>query len=685
MSAAPETRIHRRISTALFTILTVLAGVLLLGLVVVTLRLVQIQADLGELRDSALPRLVKLSQLSQEAAATISIAPALSATPSRFEFETLLSRITDKESSQEALIEEVAALIQDTAAADTLRRNGRLLRQNLQSLTGVVREQIAVRRSLEAQVERFRSALSDPADASPPPAGEEAAAPLGLRRLADMAVLRALGTLLDPNGARFSRNRAELEAGMVALGEGLAAADPGAGDAADDPFAATRELLRHWEAAKAEIFEAKQAALANDFRIKALVEENSLLASRLLGSLSTEFWRVNGELQSHVAAVDTTARFTLVVIVAVVATLGAGNFLVWFVLRRRVFERLARIRSDLQTFAETRRQPSLDPVADEIGTISTSLGHYMRVIDERETELAEKNRAMERMASQLAKYLSPQVYDSIFSGRQEAKVVSSRKKLTVFFSDIADFTETADRLESEELTQILNQYLTEMSRIALGHGATIDKYVGDAILVFLGDPETRGVSEDALAGMEMAIAMRKRLHDLRDAWRDAGLEKPLRVRMGIHTGYCTVGNFGSEDRMDYTIIGGAVNTAARLQALAEPDEILTSYETYALVRERIHCERHGEVEVRGIAYPVAAYRVVDSYANLGIEQRHFRETRSNVKLDLNLEAMSEAERGEAERILRHGLNLLARPREGSGEVTRRGTSSDAAPDEPAAS
>ncbi len=659
MSTAPGTRLHRRISTALFTILTMLAGVLLLGLVVVTLRLVQIQTDLGELRDSALPRLVKLSQLSQEAAATISIAPALSATPSRFEFETLLSRITDKETSQEALIEEVAALIQDAAAADTLRRNGRLLRQNLQSLTGVVREQIVVRRSLEAHVERLRGALGGPVEASPLPA-DDSAGPSALLRLADLATLRALGTLLDPNGARFSRNRAELEAGMAALAEGLAAAGPGFPDEADDPFATMRDLLRHWEAAKGEMLEAKQAALANDFRIKALVEENSLLASRLLGSLSTEFWRVNGELQSHVRAVGTTADFTLAAIVAVVATLGAGNFLVWLVLRRRVFERLARIRSDLQTFAETRRQPSVDPVADEIGTISTSLGHYLRVIDERELELAEKNRAMERMAGQLAKYLSPQVYDSIFSGRQEVRVVSTRKKLTVFFSDIADFTETADRLESEELTQILNQYLTEMSAIALAHGATIDKYVGDAILVFLGDPESRGVSEDARAGVEMAIAMRKRLHDLRDGWRDSGLERPLRVRMGIHTGYCTVGNFGSEDRMDYTIIGGAVNTAARLQALAEPDEILTSYETYALVRERIHCERHGEVEVRGIAYPVATYRVVDSYANLGIEQRHFREKRSNVKLDLNLEAMSETERSEAESILRRGLELLGK-------------------------
>ena len=96
-----------------------------------------------------------------------------------------------------------------------------------------------------------------------------------------------------------------------------------------------------------------------------------------------------------------------------------------------------------------------------------------------------------------------------------------------------------------------------MSQIALSYGATIDKYVGDAIVIFFGDPETRGVNEDALACVEMALAMRKRMLELHDQWRASGIEKPLECRIGINTGYCTVGNFGSEDRMDYTIIGRA--------------------------------------------------------------------------------------------------------------------------------
>ena len=230
-------------------------------------------------------------------------------------------------------------------------------------------------------------------------------------------------------------------------------------------------------------------------------------------------------------------------------------------------------------------------------------------LKQREEELAAKSLQLEQLSKQLAKYLSPQVYDSIFQGRQEVKIASSRKKLTVFFSDIANFTETADRLESEELTELLNHYLTEMSKIALEHGATIDKFVGDAILIFFGDPETRGVKEDATACVQMARAMRTRMLELADEWRAKGIARPLRCRMGIHTDFCTVGNFGSEDRLDYTIIGSGVNIASRLESLAEPGGILISYETYAHVREKVHCEPRGEVQVRGLAYPVETYSV----------------------------------------------------------------------------
>jgi class 3 adenylate cyclase len=277
----------------------------------------------------------------------------------------------------------------------------------------------------------------------------------------------------------------------------------------------------------------------------------------------------------------------------------------------------------------------------------------------REAELAEKSNALERLSNQLAKYLSPQVYESIFSGRQEGKVASSRKKLTVFFSDIADFTETADQLESEALTQLLNHYLTEMSAIALEYGATIDKFVGDAIMIFFGDPESKGIGEDALACVAMAIAMRDRMVELQRYWRDSGVEKPLRCRMGIHTDYCTVGNFGSDDRMDYTIIGGGVNLASRLEAASTPGEILISYETQAHIKDRILCEETGRIEVKGLAYPIATYRVMDFIDRLDNADRPIRADLPHLQLNLEAAAMSAEEQRAAAEILSKALKTLS--------------------------
>jgi class 3 adenylate cyclase len=202
----------------------------------------------------------------------------------------------------------------------------------------------------------------------------------------------------------------------------------------------------------------------------------------------------------------------------------------------------------------------------------------------------EKNRTLESLSSKLSKYLSPQLYKSIFSGEKTVEVASQRKKMTIFFSDIAGFTETTDLLESEELTTLLNQYLREMSAIAFEHGATIDKFIGDAIMLFFGDPETKGTREDAIACVRMAIAMQQRMRDLQAEWRERGQEHVFQLRIGINTGFCTVGNFGSEARMDYTIIGGEVNLAARLQVHAELGGILLAHETYALVKDEVFIE-----------------------------------------------------------------------------------------------
>lgn len=326
-----------------------------------------------------------------------------------------------------------------------------------------------------------------------------------------------------------------------------------------------------------------------------------------------------------------------------------------------VRERIARHREPSGPHVQQRGDGQWILVSERKTDDGSTVAVYSDVTElkQRENQLAEKSKALEQLSSQLAKYLSPQVYQSIFTGKQEVKIASHRKKLTVFFSDIAGFTETTDRLESEDLTRLLNHYLTEMSRIALSYGATLDKYVGDAIVIFFGDPETRGAQEDAQTCVEMAIAMRARMHELQSVWRASGIEKPLQCRIGINTGYCTVGNFGSEDRMDYTIIGGGVNLASRLEAAATPGEILISYETYANVRHRFHCEEHGHISVKGIAYPVATYQVVDTYENLGAERLFIHEDRPTLRLDLDLGTMSDDDRNHAASVLRKALYRLS--------------------------
>ena len=256
-------------------------------------------------------------------------------------------------------------------------------------------------------------------------------------------------------------------------------------------------------------------------------------------------------------------------------------------------------------------------------------------------ELEENNSFLAGVSMKISKYLSPQVYRSIFSGEKDVEISTERKKLTVFFSDIKDFTETTEMLQPEELTALLNEYFTEMAAIAERHGATIDKFIGDAIVAFFGDPETRGTTEDARACVAMALDMQNRLAELDQVWRDRGLERPFQARMGINTGYCNVGNFGSEERMDYTIIGAEANLAARLESIAPPGGIVMSYETYAHVRDMVEVEELPPTEVKGIAREVIPYRVV---AREAAPSRSLAETSPDGKrLTVHLDRLNDEE------------------------------------------
>ncbi|NJD34115.1 MAG: adenylate/guanylate cyclase domain-containing protein [Betaproteobacteria bacterium] len=275
-------------------------------------------------------------------------------------------------------------------------------------------------------------------------------------------------------------------------------------------------------------------------------------------------------------------------------------------------------------------------------------------------ELEGANQFLAAISMKISHYLSPQIYKSIFSGEMDVSLQTQRKKLTIFFSDIKDFTALTEGLQPEDLTALINEYFTEMSAIALKHGGTIDKFIGDAILVFFGDPNTLGASEDAKACVRMAIEMQHRLAELNIQWRKRGAETPFRVRMGINTGFCSVGNFGSADRMDYTILGAEVNLSARLQSIAPPGGIVVSYETYAHVRDLVAAHSLPAVTMKGIAREVVPYAIEGLMAPDGTTLEVFSEHSTGLDLYMDLGRIDKSTSESVRSVLNQAISALDR-------------------------
>ena len=286
------------------------------------------------------------------------------------------------------------------------------------------------------------------------------------------------------------------------------------------------------------------------------------------------------------------------------------------------------------------------------------------VINSMNAELETANEFLASMSIKISHYLSPQIYKSIFSGQKDVTITTERKKLTIFFADIRDFTATTERLQPEQLTDLLNEYFTEMSKIALAYGGTIDKFIGDAMLIFFGDPETRGTVEDAKACLRMAIEMQDRIAALNAKWREGGIEHPFRARMGINTGYCNVGNFGSDDRMDYTIIGAEANLAARLQGAAEPGHIVMSYETYALVRDIVITHEMPPITMKGISRQVVPYAVDGIRDEKGEKIAVFSEHVTGMDLYLNPNMVDAENATRIRTVLQDALKAMDVPSRG---------------------
>jgi class 3 adenylate cyclase len=228
------------------------------------------------------------------------------------------------------------------------------------------------------------------------------------------------------------------------------------------------------------------------------------------------------------------------------------------------------------------------------------------------------------------------------------KILTERKRITVFFSDIVGFTELSEELEAETLAELLNNYLSEMSKIANRFNGTVDKFMGDAIMILFGDDSetSQGIKKDAVQCVSMALEMSKRMQELQAHWSELGIKKPLQIRIGVNSGYCTVGTFGTDKNLDYTALGAGVNLASRLESAGKPGDILISHETWSLIKDVILCKDKGQIKAKGFTYPIQVYQVINLRKNLAGKQSYLSESMEGFSMHLDLEKIKNYEQDQ---------------------------------------
>ncbi|MDR0557922.1 MAG: adenylate/guanylate cyclase domain-containing protein [Treponema sp.] len=257
-----------------------------------------------------------------------------------------------------------------------------------------------------------------------------------------------------------------------------------------------------------------------------------------------------------------------------------------------------------------------------LGTLGPALAMTFALLVRETVSFVGTNREKLFLHSAFSRYLSPQVISEIIADPSKLNLGGEKREMTAIFTDIQGFSTISEKLDPVELVRLLNRYLTKMSNIIMENLGTVDKYEGDAIIAFFGAPVHR--EDHAALACRSALSMKKAEQELNAIIAEEKLSpSPLFTRIGINTGDMVVGNMGAENKMDYTIMGNAVNLAARLEGVNKQYHtggILVSEYTHDRAGGEFMYRRLDRVRVVGINTPVRLYELLDLRADMDAEK-----------------------------------------------------------------
>ena len=247
-----------------------------------------------------------------------------------------------------------------------------------------------------------------------------------------------------------------------------------------------------------------------------------------------------------------------------------------------------------------------DPyTADDQELLSTMANQGVVAI--KNSMLVEQMKKDESVRANLARYLSPQIVEQVIKKNMQVNLGGDRKVVTVLFSDVRHFTRISENLPPDQLTKLLNEYFTEMAKIIFENQGSLDKFIGDAIVAVFGS--LIALENPARTAVQAAIQMMKRLETTNQPWT-AQYGFPINIGIGINTGEVFLGNIGSPERMEFTVIGDTVNIASRFSGVAAPGQILVTRETLNCLGSDIHHRELPPIEVKGKTGKLAAFEMI---------------------------------------------------------------------------